>query len=190
MADSELQTSVSVPSQASRAPSPSIMTTTEVSRPSCHPEEPEAQRTVLGSNGDFERQPLLGPRANLQPPRPPQPLATRLTGNQRLQVLLLFVVVAAIDATIFILTLPLTRVYESIACYQWYATERPGQYPDPRSVPESKCKVGPVQEKLALVRGMELFFMAAPGALPISALLLPLSSMPKRLISLTKRTRK
>ncbi|KAK7941488.1 MFS general substrate transporter [Apiospora aurea] len=110
---------------------------------------------------DAERRPLLSRSSSSGTP----PSAKRLARTPRLQVYLLFAVVAGLDSTIFMLSLPLTRVYESITCYQWYAVEQPGVYPDPHSVPEDMCKIGPVQEKLAMMRGLEFFFMAAPGSL-------------------------
>jgi hypothetical protein len=83
--------------------------------------------------------------------------------RSRWHVYALFFIVAGIDSTVFMLSLPLTRVYESITCYQWYLSAQPSRYPDPSSIPESMCKIPQVQEKLATLRGYELLFMALPG---------------------------
>ncbi|KAH7305243.1 major facilitator superfamily domain-containing protein [Stachybotrys elegans] len=79
------------------------------------------------------------------------------------QIYLLLVMVAGLDFTVFMLNLPLTRVYESIICYHYWAAVDPGRFPD--EVPEALCKGAPVQEELAIVKGYEMLFMSLPGML-------------------------
>ncbi|KHN95271.1 Major facilitator superfamily domain, general substrate transporter [Metarhizium album ARSEF 1941] len=75
---------------------------------------------------------------------------------------LLFFIVAGLDSTVFVLNLPLTRVYESIACYQYYSAHEPGRFSNPASIPEQECKIASVQQELARVKGIEFLFMMAP----------------------------
>jgi len=97
-------------------------------------------------------------------PSPPrvEPQRHRGRGVYR-RVYLLLVVVAGLDSCMYMINLPLTRVYESIACYHYYSANEPSRYPNPGSIPEALCKVEPVQHELALVRGFELLCMSLPG---------------------------
>lgn len=107
-----------------------------------------------------ESQPLL----SSQHERPELPQRNPPPGRGRKwHIYLLFVIVAGLDSTIFMLNLPLTRVYESIVCYHYFAAQDPSRFSSPFEIPESLCKAGPVQEELALVKGYELLFMALPG---------------------------
>jgi hypothetical protein len=53
---------------------------------------------------------------------------------------------------------PMTRIYESIACRQYYAEYDPRQIAADRQVPESMCKIKEVQTELAAVKGYMEFF--------------------------------
>ncbi|KID77225.1 Major facilitator superfamily domain, general substrate transporter, partial [Metarhizium brunneum ARSEF 3297] len=86
----------------------------------------------------------------------------RFTGT-KYHIYLLFFILAGLDSTVFVLNLPLTRVYESIACYQYFSTHEPRRYLDPGSIPEQECKIASVQEELARVKGIEFLFMMVPG---------------------------
>jgi hypothetical protein len=82
------------------------------------------------------------------------------------QIYLLLLMVAGLDFTVFMLNLPLTRVYESIICWHHWEALEPGKFSGgPDSIPEAYCKDAPVQEELALVRGCEMLFMSMPGML-------------------------
>ncbi|RDW58813.1 MFS transporter-10 [Coleophoma cylindrospora] len=62
--------------------------------------------------------------------------------------------------------IPLTRVYESIACSQYYKLHDPSRIaPGTGEVPEEWCKVAPVQAEVALIRGYEALFVSIPGVL-------------------------
>ncbi|KJZ68867.1 hypothetical protein HIM_11748 [Hirsutella minnesotensis 3608] len=83
--------------------------------------------------------------------------------HRQWHVYLLFMIVAGLDTTIFMLNLPLARVYESIICYYYFAAREPSRFTSPFHIPEALCKAKPVQEDLALVKGYELLFMVLPG---------------------------
>ncbi|GFF44705.1 inner membrane transport protein YajR [Aspergillus udagawae] len=53
---------------------------------------------------------------------------------------------------------PMTRIYESIACRQYYAEYDPRQIAADGQVPESLCKIKEVQTELAAVKGYMEFF--------------------------------
>ena len=117
-------------------------------------------------NADFpnhERSPLLSGAAQHEPSLSSMP--SKKGSFSKKEVYLLLVIVAGLDFTVFTLNLPLTRVYESILCYHYYAAHEPGQYDDSSLIPEKFCKGGSIQEELAVVRGFEFFFMSIPGIL-------------------------
>lgn len=79
-------------------------------------------------------------------------------------IYLLLTIVAGIDFSMFMLSLPLTRVYEGITCYGYYAAHEPGRFKDPASIPETLCKLEDIQEELAIVKGYEALFISLPGS--------------------------
>jgi hypothetical protein len=67
---------------------------------------------------------------------------------------------------------PLTRIYESIYCYQYWEQEDPTKILLPRSavgpgalggVEEQWCKVAEVQGKIAMLKGTQLFLDCIPS---------------------------
>lgn len=109
----------------------------------------------------LESQPLLS--SQHEQPELLQHDASPTARGRQWHIYLLFVIVAGLDSTVFMLNLPLTRVYESIVCYHYFAAKDPSRFSGPFDIPESLCKASPVQEELALVKGYELLFMALPG---------------------------
>lgn len=83
--------------------------------------------------------------------------------QNRSRIYLLFMVLAGLDFSMYMINLSLTRVYESNACYAYYSITEPGRFDGPSLIPESKCKIDPVQEELALIRGYEFVCMSLPG---------------------------
>lgn len=122
-----------------------------------HPaSQPRDEDTIHLGIDDFsdEQHPFL--------PSPDSKSKSRLIGT-KYHIYLLFFILAGLDSTVFVLNLPLTRVYESIICYQHYATHEPDRFLDPGSIPEELCKIALVQGELARVKGIEFLFMMAPG---------------------------
>lgn len=92
--------------------------------------------------------------------------------SKYVNIYLLLTIVAGIDFSMFMLSLPLTRVYEGITCYGYYAAHEPGRFKDPASIPETLCKLEDIQEELAIVKGYEALFISLPGSCtPIPPLL-------------------
>jgi hypothetical protein len=83
--------------------------------------------------------------------------------QNRGRIYLLFIVVAGLQFSMYMINLPLTRVYESIACYAYYSVTEPGRFDGPGSIPENMCKIDPAQEELALIMGYESLCMYLPG---------------------------
>ncbi|KAJ5623363.1 MFS transporter [Penicillium lividum] len=82
----------------------------------------------------------------------------------RLSVFVLCVLLVTIgDFGIFLVSLPQTRLYESIACYRYYEAHDPSRIGPGGSVLEKWCKIAPVQGEVAFIRGYELLFAAIPG---------------------------
>ena len=77
---------------------------------------------------------------------------------------LVLTIVFAADLAGSISKAPLIRVYESIICNSYYKTADPGLIKNGQ-VEEWYCKVAPVQEELALLRGWHDFFDYLPGTL-------------------------
>lgn len=71
-------------------------------------------------------------------------------------------IVFAADLAGSISKVPLIRVYESIICNAHYKIANPGLIKNGQ-VEERYCKIAPVQEELALLRGWHDFFDYLPG---------------------------
>ncbi|EAW08898.1 putative MFS transporter [Aspergillus clavatus NRRL 1] len=86
------------------------------------------------------------------------------SARRRLHLFALCVLLLTIgDFGIFLVTVPQTRLYESIACYRYYETHEPSRIGPGGSVREQWCKIAPVQAEVAFVRGYEALFTAIPG---------------------------
>ncbi|KAF7182909.1 hypothetical protein CNMCM7691_002653 [Aspergillus felis] len=70
----------------------------------------------------------------------------------------LFAMILAFEVGIVMAHGPMTRIYESIACRQYYAEYDPRQIAADGQVPESLCKIKEVQTELAAVKGYKEFF--------------------------------
>jgi MFS family permease len=70
----------------------------------------------------------------------------------------LFTMILAFEVGIVMANGPMTRIYESIACRQYYAEYDPRQIAADGQVPESMCKIKEVQTELAAVKGYMEFF--------------------------------
>lgn len=82
----------------------------------------------------------------------------------RLSIFALCVLLVTIgDFGILLVTVPQTRLYESIACYHYYELHDPSRIGPGGGVAEKWCKVAPVQAEVAFVRGYEALFTSIPG---------------------------
>ncbi|KIY03519.1 uncharacterized protein Z520_00210 [Fonsecaea multimorphosa CBS 102226] len=67
-----------------------------------------------------------------------------------------------------------TQIYETIYCSEWYRRHPIDLLPSPTGkIPESYCKIGPVQTQISTLKGWYEFFAAAPGlvmAIPMGIL--------------------
>lgn len=98
--------------------------------------------------------------------RPSSRENTALSGPRvgRLSIFALCVLLVTIgDFGIFLVTVPQTRLYESIACYHYYELHDPSRIGPGGGVAEKWCKVAPVQAEVAFVRGYEALFTFIPG---------------------------
>ncbi|KAI0391243.1 major facilitator superfamily domain-containing protein [Xylariaceae sp. FL0594] len=86
----------------------------------------------------------------------------------------IYVVLACIAVAItaeigeYLYTAPRVRLFESVSCTRYYLEHDPSVVGPDGSVPESLCKINPVQNEVASVLGWQLFFDSIP------AIILPL----------------
>lgn len=58
-----------------------------------------------------------------------------------------------------------TRIYEQAICLQWYNANEPDDIPSSGVIPEERCKLAPIQQELASLKGWYETFDAAPALL-------------------------
>ncbi|GCB18867.1 hypothetical protein AAWM_01752 [Aspergillus awamori] len=88
-------------------------------------------------------------------------------------MLTLFAMILAVEVGICMSNGPVTRIYESIACREYYAQHDPTQIGADGEVQEELCKVKAVQQDLAAVKGYMEFFdgiLSAVLAIPYGLL--------------------
>jgi len=103
--------------------------------------------------------PLLGAFS-----RPDEDASSKsLTGPNYYILSLVLSIVFVTDLANSVSKAPLIRVFESIICQNYFAIVDPSKINSNGSVEERYCKVGPVQEELALLRGWQDFFDYIPG---------------------------
>ncbi|OJD26098.1 hypothetical protein ACJ73_02525 [Blastomyces percursus] len=107
-----------------------------------------------------ETRTLLGTNSRLPAARP--------RGFRRKPVVFVFIcvfIVFCIDFGAYLSIAPLTRIYEAIACRNYYEKHDPGRYRLLEEIPEEQCKISPVQSELAFVQGLQISFEALPSIL-------------------------
>ncbi|PGG97775.1 hypothetical protein GX51_07156 [Blastomyces parvus] len=107
-----------------------------------------------------ESDPLLGSESG-PTPEPPR-------GFRRKPVVFVFLCVLAVfcvDFGTYLSIAPLTRIFEAIACRNYYEKLEPGRYRLLEEIPEQKCKISPVQSEVAFVQGLQISFEALPSIL-------------------------
>ncbi|PWY74355.1 MFS general substrate transporter, partial [Aspergillus heteromorphus CBS 117.55] len=85
----------------------------------------------------------------------------------------LFAMILAVEVGVCMSNGPVTRIYESIACREYYAQYDPTQIAADGQVPEELCKIKAVQQDLAAVKGYMEFFdgiLSAVLAIPYGLL--------------------
>lgn len=74
-------------------------------------------------------------------------------------------IVFLVDFGGFVSLAPLTRLYESISCYKYYATHDPSGIPVTGIIPEEMCKVSSVQDTVAVLNSWQNVWDVIPGIL-------------------------
>jgi MFS family permease len=81
-------------------------------------------------------------------------------------MLRLYSLVFFVNLAIQILAPAQTQIYESIYCAQWYARHPVAGLPDEAGhIPESYCKLAPIQTQISTLKGWMEFFAASPALL-------------------------
>ncbi|PGH01064.1 hypothetical protein AJ79_08033 [Helicocarpus griseus UAMH5409] len=109
-----------------------------------------------------EREALLGTAL------PREPYRRKSTRERPLIfVLLCVLIVFCIDFGSNLTLAPQTRIYESIACRNYYEKHEPdrSQLWKGEDIPEEECKIKPVQSELVFVQGLQASFEALPSIL-------------------------
>lgn len=70
----------------------------------------------------------------------------------------LFAMILAVDIGFSFIEGPQVRIFESIACRQFFSVTDPSQIGANGQVPEAMCKGAEVQAELAAVKGYNMFF--------------------------------
>lgn len=97
-----------------------------------------------------------------------------IDSNVRLRLMVtLFTMVLAVEVGLVMAGGPVTRIYESIVCREYYAQHDPTRIASNGQVEEELCKVKDVQSELAAVKGYMEFF---DGILSMSNMQLPCAS--------------
>jgi MFS family permease len=77
----------------------------------------------------------------------------------------IYAIVFCINFSFQVLQPAQTQIYESIYCSQWYHNHPVAGIPENGPIPESYCKIAPVQTQISTLKGWLEFFLAAPGLL-------------------------
>lgn len=88
-------------------------------------------------------------------------------------LLKIYVIVFCLNLGVQMLGFSQTQIFESIYCSQWYKQHPMDGLPGDGNIPESYCKIPPVQTKVSTLRGWLEFFNAAPAlimSIPIGIL--------------------
>ncbi|KAK2810690.1 hypothetical protein FQN50_002733 [Emmonsiellopsis sp. PD_5] len=107
---------------------------------------------------DDETRPLLAAE-----PSPSQTRPRRFREKPVVLVFLCLLLIFCIDFGSYMSLAPQTRIYESIACRNYYESHDPGWNQSVAEIPEEQCKIAPVQGEVAFVQGMQGSFDAIPS---------------------------
>ncbi len=115
-----------------------------------------AQRRNSYEEHDTPSSPLLSPTSNG---------ANRKNESQSYSRLLIkiYVIVLCVNLGVQMLVPAQTQIFESIYCSQWYEKHPTAGVPSGSDIPESYCKIAPVQTQISTLKGWLEFFNAAPG---------------------------
>ncbi|KKZ64105.1 hypothetical protein EMCG_01603 [[Emmonsia] crescens] len=103
---------------------------------------------------------LLGAESPQPPSRP-----KKFRENTVIFVFLCVLIVFCVDFGSYLTLAPQTRIYEAIACQNYYEKHDPGRYRLLEDIPEEECKISAVQGELAFVQGLQTSFEALPSIL-------------------------
>ena len=107
---------------------------------------------------DDENKPFL--------PDDPLELQDELAGRSKLRlrlVLVLFSIILAVETGASMTSSPTTRIYESIACRQYYEAHDNSKIGAGGHIPEELCKNAQIQGEVAIVTGYRELFDALVG---------------------------
>jgi hypothetical protein len=82
----------------------------------------------------------------------------------------LFLIIFLINIAFQILGPAQIQIYQNIICDQYYDKHDRGKYPPGEPIPGDACRISPVQQEIATIRGLTEFFDALPSlvtAIPI-----------------------
>lgn len=123
------------------------------------PSEPGSPRSSRASHPYGESKP------GVDEPEAERPRASASAIGFRLKVIL-FAMILAVEVGFAFLDGPMVRIFEAIACRQYYQHADPSKIGAHGQVPEELCKVAEVQAELAAVKGYHMFF---DGSLSMSS---------------------
>src|ERR1700761_4379252 len=117
---------------------------------------PDHARQENGDEGAMESGTLLAaPSSGTRPNHESRPYSKLL--------LKIYVIVFCVNLGVQVLQPAQTQIYESIYCSQWYKRHPLAGLPADGTIPESYCKLAPIQTQISTLKGWLEFFSAAPG---------------------------
>ncbi|OJD16223.1 hypothetical protein AJ78_03603 [Emergomyces pasteurianus Ep9510] len=96
---------------------------------------------------------------------PPSYRLKRIREKPAIIIFLCVLSVFTVDFGSYLALAPQTRIYEAIACRNYYEKHDPGRYRLLEDIPEAACKISPVQGEVAFVQGLQISFEALPSIL-------------------------
>lgn len=133
-------------------------------------EQPSQATSKLPEVSETEVTPLLGRNTKSQDGSVKKDGSSQM--SSRAILIIMGVLILIVQCGDQFTEAPLTRIYESIYCYQYWEQEDPTKILLPRSavgpgalggVEEQWCKVAEVQGKIAMLKGTQLFLDCIPG---------------------------
>lgn len=121
-----------------------------------HADDVEESRALLGEPTESRDSPIKQPTPTHR---------TRSSWPWIYVVLLLLGIAVISDIGEDLFTAPRIRLFESIACTDYYSRHDPSVLGPDGSVPERFCKIDPIQSTVASVLGWQLFFDSIPAIL-------------------------
>ena len=117
----------------------------------------------LGSDSESGRPDGYASGQDIPESQPSQSKTRKGRHHPAVFILLCCFVAFILNFAAFLNIAPETRIFESIACRNYFDKHYPDEFESPGDIPEDQCKINPVQGEVAYVQGLAASFNAIPG---------------------------